>query len=62
MTNGDVPESYGICDECKNPIDRPEEVTYLFDESVHTKCYPNEAEIQRRLNSRTFGVSLAAGG
>ena len=58
MTNGDVPESYGVCDECKNPIDRPEEVTYLFDKPVHTKCYPNEAEIQRRLNSHTSGVSL----
>jgi hypothetical protein len=40
MTNGDVPESYGVCDECKNPIDRPEQVTYLLDKPVHTKCYP----------------------
>ena len=53
MTNGDVPESYGVCDECKNPIDWPEQVTYLFDKPVHTKCYPNEGEIQRRLNSHT---------
>ena len=61
MTNGDVLESYGICDECKNPIDCPEEVTYLFDKPVHTKCYPNEGEIQRRLNRYTSGVSLRPG-
>jgi hypothetical protein len=61
MANGGVLESYGICDECKNPIDRPEEVTYLFEKPVHMKCYPNEAEIQRRLNSHTFGVSLRPG-
>jgi hypothetical protein len=63
MTNGDVPESYGVCDECKNPIDWPEEVTYLFDKPVHTKCYPNEGEIQRRLNphtSRTFVFAPAS--
>jgi hypothetical protein len=62
MANGDVLESYGVCDECKNSIDRPEEVTYLFDKPVHTKCYPNEGEIQRRLNSNTSKVSLRSGG
>ena len=46
MAKGDGLESYGICDECKKPIGRREEVTYLFDKPVHTKCYPNEAEIQ----------------
>ena len=38
----------------RSHIDRPEEVTYLFDKPVHTKCYPNEGEIQRRLNSHTY--------
>lgn len=61
MANGDVLESYGICDECKKPIERPEEVTYLFDKPVHTKCYPSEADIQRRLNSHTLGVPLRPG-
>jgi hypothetical protein len=61
MAKGDGLESYGICDECKKPIGRREEVTYLFDKPVHTKCYPNEAEIQGRLNSRAFGVSLRPG-
>jgi len=61
MANGDLLESYGICDECKKPIGQPEEVTYLLDKPVQAKRYPNEAEIQRRLNSLTFGVSLRSG-
>jgi hypothetical protein len=60
MTNRDVPESYGLCDECKNPIDRSEEVTYLFDKPVHTKCYPHEGEIQRRLIT-IFSTSVCPG-
>jgi hypothetical protein len=59
MASGDVLESYGICDECKKPIGRS--VTYLFDKPVQTKRYPNEAEIQRRLNPLKFGVSLRSG-
>jgi hypothetical protein len=61
MANGDVLESYGICDGCKKPIGAARRVTYLFDKPVHSKCYPDEAKIQKRLNSLTFGVSLRSG-
>jgi hypothetical protein len=61
MANGDVRESYGVRDECKKPIGRLKKATSLFDKPVHTKRHPNEAEIQRGLNSHTFGVSLRPG-
>ncbi len=43
------------------PIARPDDVIYLFDEQVHTNCHFNEAGVQVRLDSHTFGVSLRQG-